>query len=725
MDYQKRNLKGFIFTLDAVFALVVAAAGVSVLLYGSISSQGLYASVPSQAYGAMLGMLQTSIISASGSAYVSALAPYSNVSQLSWPQYGHDAQLSSSSGFSVLAPYLLYTYSTTANMIPSAVLGCGSVFVAAGNKVYMINASTGILKSSFPAGNGANVIGVPAVYGSVLFFANASNYVRGINIYNSLLQWNFSAGNSITTPLEIENGYLAFGTAKGFYLLNPVNGTEVAYTNMQAPAMAPLYVDGEYLVSTNTQSGLNYVYSYALSGSVLSSVWNAPLASMPTTSPSSAYNTIAVGSGNVLYIFTIGGNYVASSADLGSGILGVSSYKGTYYVQTRRNIYSFSYTGSQVSSTAEPATFQNSTVSATQSAVYAIAGSTFRGYGSGLNLLLWNISLQGNYMPGYSSVALAYGNAYVPSGNVLYAFGAYKPKPNDNMLQTLANMYLNGQGGYADYLFGSIYNSSGEGIFINRSYAPDLEVASFNSVAGSYIEQSGGYAWMNNAVDPFSISLWVYPSTGNGIIVDELGQRAANTGTHGSLIGLYNGNVYVRESGSQSCLNLGRIPANSWSSITITFNGLVLRGYINSAFSANTIGARTVPGGSSLMYYPIGSADSNNCGSGAAFSGSMLDYQIYNSVLSAQQIGQMYQNGAFALPVNRRSLVLWLPLDSNHELSGYFNNGMQYGGIGYAYSGYLPPRLSNAYQTSRAAVPLTLPANGLSRAYNVSVITWR
>ena len=141
----------------------------------------------------------------------------------------------------------------------------------------------------------------------MLLFANASSYVRGINIYNSVMQWNFSTGNAVTTPLEIENNYLAFGTTTGFYLLNPLNGTAVAYASMQAPATTPAYVNGEYIVSTDFPGSQNYVYSYVLVGSALSSTWNAPLAALPTTQASSTYNTVAVGCGNVLYVFTLGG----------------------------------------------------------------------------------------------------------------------------------------------------------------------------------------------------------------------------------------------------------------------------------------------------------------------------------------------------------------------------------------------------------------------------------
>ncbi len=727
MMQKQKNLKGFIFTLDAVFALVVAAAGISILLYGSLANQGLYASSSSEAYGLMQGMLQTTLGTASGSAYITALTPAANVSALSWPQYGHDAQLSSSSAYSLQAPYLLYTYTTTSNMIPSAVLDSGFVFVASGNKVYMINASTGVLKSSLPAGSGANVVGVPAIYKSTLFFANASNYVRGINIYNSVLQWNFTVGNSITTPLEIENNYLVFGTTNGFYLLNPLNGAKVAYANLNTQVTAPLFTNGEYIVSTDSQINQNYIYSYVLYGNTLSSVWNAPLLSLPTTAPSSTYNTVAVGSGNVLYLLTLGGIPIANSVNLGSGVLGVSAYKGTYYAQTEVGLYSFTYMGNSIASAIVPNTVQNTVVSASPSVVYAVAGGSFVGYSGGLNKLLWNISLQGNYPQGYGSVALAYGNAYIPNGNVLYVFGTYKPQSSDNMLQMLAGMYLNKQGGYADYVMSSVYNSSNAGIFINTSYAPDLHVASFNAPSNSYIEQSSGYAWMNNAVDPFSISLWVDPNANNGVLVDELGQKATNTGTHGSLIELYNGNVYVRESGSQACTSLGAIPLNAWSNIAVTFNGnSIFQGYIDGMIAGNVLGARTVPGGSALMYYPIGSADTNNCGSGAAFSGNMLDYQIYNASLGSQQIGQLYQNGAFAAPVSTHNLKLWLPLVGNpSDLSGNFNTGIQYGSMSYIYSNYRPLKLSNSYQTSRTSVPLTINANGISRLYNVSVVTWR
>jgi hypothetical protein len=85
---------------------------------------------------------------------------------------------------------------------------------------------------------------------------------------------------------------------------------------------------------------------------------------------------------------------------------------------------------------------------------------------------------------------------------------------------------------------------------------------------------------------------------------------------------------------------------------------------------------------------------------------------------------QLYQGGAFGMPVNTKNLKLWMPLDGNpSDLSGATNTGAPYG-ISYSASNYAPPRLLNAYQVSRASIPLALTANGVSRIYNVSVVTW-
>jgi len=182
--------------------------------------------------------------------------------------------------------------------------------------------------------------------------------------------------------------------------------------------------------------------------------------------------------------------------------------------------------------------------------------------------------------------------------------------------------------------------------FVNTQYAAlnsSTKVAGFNGVS-SYIEQQSGYGFMSsNAAQPFSISVWVDPSSANGIIVDELGQSAPDTGWHYSWMELVGGNVYMGVNGI-SCVSLGSISTNVWSNIVMTYNGNGVNGYINGVFENGESGTRSVPG-SGAMYYPLGVGDSQNCGSGAYYNGKMANYQFYNTALTSQQVQQLYLQG--------------------------------------------------------------------------------
>ncbi|MEM3279793.1 MAG: LamG domain-containing protein [Candidatus Micrarchaeaceae archaeon] len=205
-----------------------------------------------------------------------------------------------------------------------------------------------------------------------------------------------------------------------------------------------------------------------------------------------------------------------------------------------------------------------------------------------------------------------------------------------------------------------------------------VEAASLNGQS-SYIEQSNGFGFMNNAAANFSISIWVYPTSPSGVIVDELGQTTPNSGWHDSWIELVNGNVYVRV-WNLACVKVGTISTNTWSNIVMTgsyVNGnFIYEGYINGAFGNSGTGSRSVPGGSSLMYYPLGVLDATNCGSGAYFSGEMSNYQFYNTTLTPSEIAAIYKNGISGLPIANAGLVGWWPLDGNaNDYSGFGNNG--------------------------------------------------
>ncbi len=726
MAIKNGKLKGFIFTLDAIFALVVASVGVSLLLYVSFTSPGAYSDTTSQAYGIMQSMLQTTIGQAApGSAYLNYLALPSNASTSSWPQLGHDAQLSSATAYSLRTPYLLYTFNTTSDMLPSVVVQGGFAFAAAGNSISMINATNGRLISVFPAGGSAsNVVSTPAVYKNILLYANSSMYVMGVNIYSNSMQWNVMVTNSITTPMEIENNYLSFGTANGFYLLNIMNGTVAAYAALPSQAQTPLYTNGEYLVSTTSQSSQDYLYSYALYWDTLTNIWKVPLDSPQTTAPTTTGNTVGVGSGSSIYIFTIGGNLV-SNTPVGSQVLGISAYGNNYYVQTSQNLYEFNSSGGEIYSTSTEATAQNSIPSVSPSVIYTISkGNLFDGYSATLSPL-WNISLPSAYVNlNYTNIALAYGNAYVPNGNTLYVFGTYKTQINNNILQTLSNMYLNGQGSYANYLLGSVYNSSTTGIFINSTYAPDLEIASFNG-ANSFISTGSTGLPVGSAAR--SVFIWTYYK-GPYSSVDAAYTYGTWIAGELSSIEIFDSNIVFNAAGGQSFTSSFAPPNDTWqfigytyaagsNQITIYDNGQsqtgALIGPLNTVLPSANQSVISGRSGTSLHGDPY-------------WNGLLSDLQVYNTSLSKQQVIQLYQNGPFGLPVNMQDIKLWIPLNGNpNDLSGSFNNGLQSVNVNYTYSNLRPQSLVNAYQVSKASVPLSLSSNGISKWYNVSVVTWR
>lgn len=728
----KRNFKGFVFTLDAVFALIVAIVGVSILVYLDYTGGGAsYGIAASRAPAMLQSMLSTTIAGTAGSRYIGSLATSALGSTSTWKQFGGSETLSSSTEYAPHAPYLLYTFSAPSStaLLPDIVAGDGLAIAESGSNIYIFNASTGnsVTSISYGSGSGAYVNEAPAIYKGTLFYPNNNKVVRAVSIYGNYIEWSFNSSNTITSPIEIENNHVAFGTANGFYLLDSANGNSIAFANTGSAVQAPTYAKGAYIITTTTPKG--GIYSYSLIDNSLVETWNVPL-TYAATNPCYSNGTIAVGSGDYLYIFTIGGNLKYKSNDLSSKILGIASYGNDYYVQTENSIYAFTEQGNTIfaGKTATNANAQNSVPSAGPGEVYMlINGNRLMGYNTSRNVTDLNISLQSAYAySGYSNIGLAYGNMYVPNGNTVYVFGTYKPDVNDNLLHAMASMYLSNQGGYANIALQGLYNASMSGIFLNGTYAPDTSIATFNSMRESYVEETGGLAWMDNGLANFSITIWIDPSSGNGIIVDGLGQ-AQKTGTwHNAILEIVNGKAYAGLPGSGlQCLLLGRVPSNRWSSIAITYNGNVEYGYINGVEANSIIAQRSVPGNGALMYYPLGMGDSNNCGSSDYFTGSMLDYQIYNETLNQSNVAKLYNGGAFSAPAEYSHIALWLPLVGNsNDFSGAYNFGISHN-IDYTKVSYVPVSLSNAYQVSKATVPMFLDANGIIKEYNVSVVTWR
>ena len=235
---------------------------------------------------------------------------------------------------------------------------------------------------------------------------------------------------------------------------------------------------------------------------------------------------------------------------------------------------------------------------------------------------------------------------------------------------------------YADYV-----NANMSNIFFfygNKTIVPSWREsgatgATFNGNP-AYLTQEKGYTWMNNAAQHFTMSIWVNPSSPNGVILDELNQSAS---WHDAWLDLVNGNVYMKI-WNLACVNLGAIPDNQWSNIVMEYNGSTYSGYINGNFAGSSTGTRSVLGGSYAFSYALGKNDTTNCGSGSAFDGSMLNYQIYNTTLQPSGIASIYSSGRYGIPPFNapEGLSGWWQLKFN-STAGESNDNLTYSNVNF------------------------------------------
>jgi len=150
-----------------------------------------------------------------------------------------------------------------------------------------------------------------------------------------------------------------------------------------------------------------------------------------------------------------------------------------------------------------------------------------------------------------------------------------------------------------------------------------------------------------NTSTVISIFAWVYPID-NGVIVQELGQTTPNTGWHDSQIEMVAGtmkfSVWQNQPGFSSTIST---PLSAWYYAGFTFNGSVLRGYVNGALAVTspTI-TRSTPyndGGNLALHYAIAHATITNLGDGTFSNMRLGALHVYNSALSAEQVLTNFQ----------------------------------------------------------------------------------
>ncbi len=709
-------MKAVVFTTDAIFALIIAGVAISILLFFQYAPSSSYITPASDSQGILNTLLSATIASLTGNPIAQNITSMASGSSGTWPMYAKDAMGSGATKGGIIPPSISFTSYLNSSITTRIFADYGNLYFATGNVVYALNGSTGsfIWHINFPTSSP----GYMTVYEGMVIISNStgsSDYLTALNAYNGGLVWSTPItqyGGETTVKIGYEGKIVAgFSTSDDILAFYASNGT-LAWSlpdpcNNGQPASSIAAVNGSIAFTTSTSDILGLI---SLVGNSATCAWWTPLGSQPTAL-STFSNLIFFGKNNVGCAWHSNGN-PAFCIGTSNTITGVANNGQSVIFQTSNSIYAVSTSNTLIWSKTIPYG------SATGSPV--ISGpDVYTLWSTGNNIVAQNIStgniewhVQLPYQYG-SSITPAYGRLYTPTGNNLTALGACNAKPSSSVLTAAASMIINNEGGCATALVDSVMNMDNYGISINGSFAPAMRVATFNGIG--YMLEGSGFQWMDNAAQSFTINIWAYPTSGNGIIVDELGQQSPNILWHDSWIDLVNANVTLSVwpvTGSQ-CLNIGKIPMNKWSDITMvgTYYGGVLNysGYINGNFMAGNYIQRSVPsGGTESMYYTLGTPDSTNCGSGANYQGQLANYQLYDINLTTSQINQLYKSGIQGNPLQNAGIKAWYPLtgDSNN----YAGSAPGYPvDVSYTPANYTPVGLRGSYSISHAStiVPLS------------------
>ncbi len=686
-------MKGFVFTLDAVFSIIFAAAAISGLIYVSYSSY-----TPPSTLSSAAGSLGGALLSANLQGMGQGSPLYGMGSPGSWPQYGANEGFSFGGQYGPAGPYLIYSYQASANIIPAPVVGGGYVAFAAGNQVYEVSAATGALAANYPVRSSSAIAGAPVFYRNLLIYANASGYLTAVSASGGLARmWSTNIGYlRITSPLVVDEGYLVFG-AKGstagtgtVYFLDPSNGTVVE--SDLAPASWIAHHKGWYYIGISSGTFGGGLRGEGVNVSVY-----------PYNGFASYGNFALLNAKGSVAMY---GNLTASY-NRGAGVLSLTSVP--YYGYAHRSNFS------------EAAALFNTTPSIGGNVTYLLYnGIYFQAFRQGG--MLFNVTLPAGqpYWYNYSDIALAYGNAYLAKGNTLYAFGAGggAVPQNTSLLAALGSLYLSGRGSLADYALYNAYGSGNIGIFINGTYAPSLHVSKFNGF-DSYIAIPATNSLSPEAPGNNAISLcgWyrINSLAGyNGLLIKGT-EFAVDSGGVAPQRGFTVGNPSNPAASYNSPISANAV--GPWNSFCFTYNQSASYYYLNGTQYAATLNnGISLSAGSNALILGRGAAGYSNV--------SVANLQLYNFSLPASSVSGINSEGMYGEPPNFSGLVGWWPL---------LGDGNDYGGAGhvgfpnnvvYAASNPVPGIIGRSVQVGSSAAPLQLTSNGVSRLFNVSVVIW-
>ena len=142
-----------------------------------------------------------------------------------------------------------------------------------------------------------------------------------------------------------------------------------------------------------------------------------------------------------------------------------------------------------------------------------------------------------------------------------------------------------------------------------------------------------------SAQKSFTMSLWVYPTASNGVIVSEQESQTLNSGFFTSNIELVNSIIKYKVWNGTEILS-SAIALNRWYHIAMVYNGTSLKAYLNGLLLGTQAYDRTLPPAG--QFYGLGAQSTTNMGSGVYGKFNLAQFKLYNLPLSDVDILQEY-----------------------------------------------------------------------------------
>ena len=770
-------MKGIVFTLDALFALMITAAGISVLLYFTYVTPTTSYTQYTLSSSLLKEMSLAKLSSISGIPLALEMVNQSAASGQSWHQVQKDAQYSGGNPTGPSLGTVAYTVNAPNPITNGTILaGYGDVYFASGNIMYAINASTGITR--WTSGSPYNSVWSPAsgyysppivgalLYRGMVIYATDAN-IMALNALNGSVVWASAVPYTIAIggeqepdgdeypPMMFEsNGKIITGTSDAcgdasgitLYAFSPGNGTIIGNGTgiLSSAGLLARYsaAYGSQIVSTvfscNTYqfTGLQMLTDIYNNTYAAANVWGSSGSGAASFESDVAIysNTFAVGQGNHANLLSSSGSLISSVADANSALeSGVSSYGGVFAFQGTSAVLALNSTGSQLwyaRSQSHTALLNQTPIQSLQN-LYEIWGDGYvteqnRSTGTFTGSVAIPYSLTNTNINPH--MALAYGKLFASVGSHLIAFGTCAASSNSSILTDIGTMYINNEGSCADYLLNSLSHTENSTFTVNNQSI--LTVSDFNGANSVVtIPYSQNLSLSNN----FTVSIWFYSalpptSTFSSELIDTIqkvnvrtmdlsligNNDGASTGIHGDI---GNGASWL----SQSVNYPFTFSQDTWYNLVAVYTPSSWTLYINgNAISGTYSGSPSLLDGTSNIQ--LGSGSGSN-----QFNGALSDMQIYNTSLTTAQVAQLYRGGINGGPVSTR-IAAWFPLagDANGYSSQQYFPGFT-SGVTYSDATNAQPGLSSSYSISSQTVPVVLfnYSTGDYKLYNVGVYTWR